>query len=802
MVRIRLNRKDKRIFSQPFLGLEAVEQKDFGLELGYFSGRALIEAIDKRIFRFRLTSKSEWEEKISDAVISKPGADFQVKNEPERLIISTSQLRVIIPEGEFRFEIYDREGKLLSQDFPGAGVRFAPGEFQLHRYISPEEEFYGLGDKYGSLNRRGKVWTFWNRDVGWRRFKKDPRYTSIPFLISLRGGLATGWFFDHPGWLQLELGRRFSSLFSIYGRGEELDFYFLYGPSLKGLIKLYAQLVGTSYLPPLWALGYHQSRYSYFSQMEIEELVEEFEKNDLPLSAIHLDIHYMQDFKVFTVDKNRFPDLKGLSDRLKEKGIYLVAIVDPGLKVDAGYLPYQRTRGKGILSADEKGREYRAKLWPGVSVFPDFFQPEAQEFWADEHKFLFEQGIEGIWNDMNEPSFWKSELRFKDLVIPLRGEENPKMYHRINNKKVAHSYCRNLYGQKQAQATLRAFQKFKPGKRHFILSRSGFAGIQRYAGIWTGDNLSQFGYLASSIAQIVSLGLCGVSFSGADIGGFALNCSPELFARWIELGAFYPFCRNHTAIKTRAQEPYQFGEEVLNIARKYLKLRYRFMPTLYSLFWLAYQTGLPIWRPLFLEFPFDVQAKKIKDQLLTGDSLLLAPVVEQGERKRKVYLPEGRWIDFWQDLSFYGPGWIELKAELSALPMLVREGGILIFQPEPVLKIPWQELIFELYPGDRQGEFVLYEDDGISLDYEKDIYSLRKLVVKKTEKGHQFLISAREGKMELKPRSCLLRFHLKDLPGEIHHNQKKIPAKIIKEKKILEIKTVLDEGENIWEIIY
>ena len=802
MPKIKLNRKDKKFFSQPLLALEALEQKAFGLELRYYSGRVLIEAVSPKIFRFRLTAKSEWEEKISDAVILKSGTDFKLERKLDRLIISTSHLRVIIPEGEFRFEIYDQEGRLLSQDFPGAGVRFASGEFQLHRYISPEEEFYGLGDKYGFLNRRGRLWTFWNLDVGWKQYKRDPRYSSIPFLISLRRELAVGWFFDHPGWLQLDLGRRFSSLFSIYGKGEELDFYFLYGPSLRDLIQLYAQLVGTSYLPPLWALGYHQSRYSYFTQKKIEELGEEFEKNQLPLSAIHLDIHYMEKFKVFTVDKARFPDLKGLSKRLKEKGIYLVAIVDPGLKVSKNYSPYLRAREKKILCADERGEEYQAKLWPGPSAFPDFFQEPAREFWAEEHKFLFEQGIEGIWNDMNEPSFWKSELRWGDLVLPLRGEEDPKMYHKFNHRRVPHSYCRNLYGQKQAQATVLAFKKFKPGKRHFILSRSGFAGIQRYAGVWTGDNLSRFEYLSASISQIISLGLCGVSFCGADIGGFALNCSSELFARWIELGAFYPFCRNHTAIKTRAQEPYQFGEEVLNIARKYLKLRYRFMPTFYSLFWLTHKTGLPIWRPLFLEFPADPQARKIEDQVLIGDSLLLAPVVEKKARRRKIYLPEGRWIDFWQNLSFYGAGWIELEAGLSHLPMLVREGGILIFQKEPILKLPWQELVFELYLGDRQGEFVLYEDDGESLDYEKGMYSLRQLTLKKTEKGHQFLITAREGKMEIKPRSCLIRFHLPALPREVYHNQKLVAGKIDSAQKILELNTILDERENIWEIIY
>ncbi len=786
----------------PLVGLEGIEEKEEGVELRYISGRVFIQAVLPEIVRLRI-SKSEFLPKpISDAVVWKKASSYKLNRELNRLVFLTDKLKVVIPEGEFRFEIFDENERLINRDFPGAGVRFDQDSFQVHRYIFPDERFYGLGDKYGELVRSAKSWIFWNVDVGWKKFKKDPRYTSIPFLISVRRDIYCGWFIDHSGWLKIDVGSKFSRLLSIYGAGKEIDIYFLYCRDLKTLVKNFTLLVGRSFLPPLWSLGYHQSRYSYFSQKEIEELVQEFEKRDIPLSAVYLDIHYMDKFKVFTVDKKRFPDLKGLAENLMKKGIRLVGIIDPGLYADESYKPYLRAKIEDVLCKTEQGEEYQARLWPGKCAFVDFFQEKAREFWAEEHKSLFETGISGIWNDMNEPSFWKMDLRKGELVIPLFGERHPKIVHQIGEFIVPHRHCRNLYGQKETVATIEAFKKFMPGKRWFVLSRSGFAGIQRYACIWTGDNISRFEYLASSISQILSLGLCGVSFVGADIGGFALDCSDELFARWIELGAFYPFCRNHSAITTRAQEPYRFGKDVEEIARKYIKLRYRFLPTLYSLFWQSHTEGLSIWRPLFMEFPKDSCIWNIEDQFMIGEFMMIAPVVEQGANKRKVYFPQGKWFDYWSEEIFCGPDEVEIDAELDHLPIFIREGGILIFQPQPKMKIPWEAIELDLYEGNGKTKFFLFEDDGESFDYLKGKYSLREIILNCLEEKISLTISPKKGKLNIEKRSWILRFHLTRSPVRIFYQKNLLPKEKIKSlsDKIVEVEIFPDDNEQKIEL--
>jgi len=795
-----MKRFQKPVERQALFGLRRVAETASGVQFQYLSGLAQVEVYRPGVIRLRITRSLIWPEKISNAVIAKPEGDFKLERKPDQVFIITDQLRMLIPEGPFRFEIYDQEEKLLSRDFPGLGPGFGPDDFSVNRYLFPDEEFFGLGDKYGGLSRKGKVWRFWNTDVGWKRFEKDPRYTSIPFLISLRPAAVCGWFFDQPGYLELNLGKKFPGLMTISGVGEEVDLYFLYAGSVKDLITLYTGLTGRTFLPPVWSLGYHQSRWSYFSQKEVAGVAEEFERREIPLSALHLDIHYMDQYQVFTVDQKRFPDLAGLSQKLKEKGVRLVSIIDPGLKVDPNYSPYQAAKEKGYLCLDEQGLEYQRRLWPGRSAFPDFFQPEVREFWSERHRGLFQQGISGIWNDMNEPSFWKYDLRAGKMVVSFRGEREPEMTHQVSDRKLRHIECRNLYGQMQCQATIEAFHKFRPGLRHFLLSRSGFAGIQRMSAIWTGDNKSRFSHLAGSVNQVLSMGLSGVSFAGADIGGFALDCKPELYARWIELGAFYPFCRTHSALRTQRQDPFRFGPEVEEIARNYLQLRYRLLPTLYSLFWEAHQTGVPIWRPLFLEFPSDWPARKIEDQFMVGQFLMLAPMVKKGQRERRVYLPEGKWMDFWERKEFSGPGWIREKADLSRMPIFIREGAVLIFQAKPELKIPWPELELEVYPGNQMGGFLLYEDDGESEEYLKGKFSQREFQVSKTGMGFNFYISAKKGDLPIPARRAKVRFYgLAEKPGVRMDGRQAKDFGWNPDKRLLELEIFLDDQEHLIE---
>ena len=743
------------------LGLRQALQDETGVELQYLTGLARIEAYSPRIIRFRVTSNAQFPEKISNAVLASPSGEFKLTRKPGQLRFATAELFALIPEGPFRFEIYGKDGALLSRDFPGLGPVFGEDGFKIHRQLSPEEKIFGLGDEYGPLSRKGRRWRLWNRDCC-RKYEKDPRYSSIPFLVSSRPGNFCAWFLDNPGRLEIDVGKKYPGLLSFHGVGADADLYFLSAQSLKELVSLYTSLTGRTFLPPLWAIGYQQSRWSYFSEQEVLELVSEFETRRIPLAAVHLDIHYLDNYKVFTVNPRRFPDLAGLTQKLAAKGIRLVTIIDSGVKSEKNYPTYEKGASSNFFCEREQGGEFRAQVWPQNCAFPDFFRKEVQEYWALEHQELFDQGVAGIWNDMNEPSMWKEEIRFRDFIFPLRHLLKPKMTHLIHGRKVRHSECRNLYGQKQCEATLMAFQKFRPGQRPFILTRSAFAGIQRLAATWTADNTSKFGHLKGSITEILSLGMSGVSFTGADIGGFRKNCSPELYARWIEMGAFYPLCRTHSAITASRQEPFRFGAEVEAIARKYINLRYRLLPAIYSLFRASHETGLPLWRPLMMEFPDDHAASGIEDQLMFGEFLMLAPVIKAGARNRSIYLPAGKWTDFWSEKIFQGPGWIEMDAGLDKMPMLVRQGAILVFQPRPELKIPWPELELDIYPGPGVSRFSLYEDDGESEGYLGGKFSLREFSLEKTRTGTRFSVSARQGNLDIPPRQTKIKLHLQE----------------------------------------
>ena len=802
-LKIRFRKEKPKPGPENFIGLQRVREEREGVELRYYNGLVRIQALCSNIIRLGLRKEFSASEEISEAVILKPGAKYHLERTPEQLAFSTEQLKLLIPEGAFRFEIYAGSEKLLSRDFPGLGPMLSGENFEVYRYIFPNEIFYGLGDKYGGLVRRKKFFRFWSQDLGSSRFDKDPRYSALPFLICYRSGIYYGWFIDYAGYLEINTGKKYPFLLRFKGKGSSANLYFLYGPSLKELVMAFTELVGRGFLPPVWALGYHQSRYSYFSQKEVEEIAEEFKKRDLPLSAIHLDIHYMDKFKPFTIDKKRFPALKKLSEKLGQESIRLVSIIDPGLKADKNYSPYLEAKEKGYLCEDEKGKEYQGRLWPGGCALPDFFRKEVQEFWAEQHKNLFEQGISGIWNDMNEPSLWRYDLRMGKLVIPLKKQKAPKIVHKIGEQRISHRRLRNLYGQKQCQATELAFKKFLPNKRPFILTRSGFAGIQRLSAIWTGDSQSRFEHLEQSIPQLLSFGLSGVSFAGADIGGFAKNCSKELYARWIQIGAFYPFCRTHSGIRTRAQEPYQFGAEVEKIAKEYIRLRYRLLPYIYSFFWQSHKTGLPLWRPLMMEFADDHTARMIEDQIMFGEFLMLAPVVKPKIKERRVYLPKGNWIDFWEKKVFSGPAWIELKAPLERMPILVQEGAILAFQKSANLKIPWETLELEVYPGDTQSVFQLYEDDGESEDYLDGKFSIREFSLEKKSEGLKLLISERRGEFSIPRRNVILKFYLLNSKPKVYLDDKVVEDFIWQEdKNMVELAMVLDELAHQIELIY
>ena len=588
------------------------------------------------------------------------------------------------------------------QGFPGLEAALPPAEG--HPYSGglgftleepPHRRYYGLGERTGFLDKKGKRYTFWNTDETKHTEATDRLYQSQPFLLISEGKEALGLALDESFPLVFDLAFSHPGRSRIQTPGPTLDLYLLPGPTPAEVVTRLTALFGRPPLPPRWALGYHQSRYGYQSQEEVRAVAEAFAAHNIPLSALWLDIDYMDGYRVFTFDRYRFPDPKALAKELGRRGIHLVAIVDPGVKKEAGYPVYEEGHARGYFVRTARGEELVGEVWPDPAVWPDFTRPEVREWWGNLHRRLLEAGIAGIWNDMNEPSAFALKNAASDpawgKTLPLSARHGEK----------THLEVHNLYGQCMSRATFEGLSRLAPERRPFVLSRSGFLGIQRYAWVWTGDNQSRWEHLFMSIPMLLNLGLSGVAFAGADIGGFAEDASAELLWRWSWLGAFYPFMRNHSAKTSRRQEPYAFGEPWTGRIAEAIRFRYRLLPYLYTLAAEAAVTGAPLMRPMFWHFPAEAEAYRVNDQFLLGPALLVAPIVRPGEEARAVWLPPGRWQDWWTGEVFEG-GRYQVARDHGRIPLFLREG----------FAVPLAEegLAFRVFGAKAEGR--LYQDAG------------------------------------------------------------------------------------------
>ena len=594
----------------------------------------------------------------------------------------------------------------------------------MHRV--PENAYiYGFGEKDGPLNKRGwKKLVLRNEDpgLGYMRPERDPLYINIPFYIMTKKGYALGVYIDSPSYMEIDPCISRNDILTVRKKGKDLDYYIFLGDNVRDILYYFTELVGRTYIPPLWALGYHQSKWSYKSEKEVMDIAKKFRKNNIPCDAIHLDIDYMDGFRVFTWNRKRFPDPKAMIDRLHQMGFKVVVIIDPYAKCDNNYFLYREMLDRKCYVRDKRGKPFLAYGWPGKSLMPDFCIEECRDWWGEQYlKFHKKYGIDGFWNDMNEPSV---ETRVRYLF--KLGIKRDNMVFDVDGKDLGVEYVGNIYGFLQSMATHNALRK--TGRRFFILSRSGFAGIQRYSANWTGDIWSTWKHLGRSISMLLNLGLSGVVFAGADIGGFApllLKAGSKLFARWIQLGLFYPFMRVHYMKYKPSQEPWRFGRKVLEISRKCINLRYRLLPYLYSLFWKSRKTGVPIIRPLFLEFEWDEKTYSIDDEFMFGPSILVAPIVTKKDIRR-IYLPKGHWLDFNKnEVVISGGEWLEYFADIYTIPIFIRDGGIVVMQEAQQYVGEREVTEYELYifSIEENGSFILYEDDGATFDYEKGIYS-------------------------------------------------------------------------------
>ncbi|MGC4375347.1 glycoside hydrolase family 31 protein [Fictibacillus sp. Mic-4] len=694
--------------------MKSFKQNEDRFEFACERGSVVILFYRKDIVRVVMNPSGQPRLESSFAVVAVPEeVGIQVKEEKHQLHIRSERLAVIVQKQPFRLSFYDETGNLLVREGDLGMAYNEKKEMICYKEMDKDDNYYGFGEKTGFLNKRGEKMVMWNTDMyAPHNPETDTLYVSIPFFMTLREGKAHGIFFDHTGKTTFDM-REEGETYSFAAESGQLDYYVMAGRSPKAVVEQYTHLTGRAPLPPKWSLGYHQSRYSYQSETEVRELAETFRAKEIPLDVIHLDIHYMDGYRIFTFDGERFPDPGRLIAELKEKGIRVVPIVDPGVKEDPEYFLYQEGVYGDHFCKYLHGDIYHGDVWPGNSAFPDFTNTKTRKWWGEKHQVYTDLGICGIWNDMNEPAVF-NETKTMDVKVMHGNDGNPQ----------THRQMHNIYGLLMGEATYTGLKELLHGRRPFLLTRAGYAGVQRYAAVWTGDNRSFWEHLALSLPMCMNLGLSGVPFAGPDVGGFAHDTTKELLIRWTQVGAFTPFFRNHSAIESKRQEPWAFGEEAERIIKRYIELRYRWLPHLYTLFKEAASTGLPIMRPLLMEYADDENVLNLSDQFMLGSTVMIAPILQPGTSHRVVYLPEGNWIDYWTDERYEGGGHRLYKASLETLPIFIKEGAIL---PHGTAKQstsdPETKMTFHIYgTPDGKSEYCLYEDDGETFAFEKGEY--------------------------------------------------------------------------------
>jgi alpha-glucosidase len=543
--------------------------------------------------------------------------------------------------------------------------------------------------------------------------------------MGLKNEKAYGILFDNTNRSYFNMAQESDDYYYFYANDGSLTYYFINGPEISDVLDRYTDLTGKAEKPAKWTLGFHQSKWGYTPE-EIVDVAKTYKEKKIPLDTMHFDIDYMDGYRVFTWNKEK--DYLGALKQVKAMGLNAIAINDPAVKVDENNITYKEGTEKGYWAKNPDGTNFVGEVWPGDSVFPDFSKPEVRNWWAKKHSTLFDAGIDGIWNDMNEPAVFDGPYHTMPLDVEF-GEGANKM---------KHTEYHNLYGHDEAESTYNAFKMHKENQRPFVLTRDMYAGTQRYAALWTGDNVSNWEHLQMSIPMNANVGLSGVAFVGNDIGGFAKRPNAELFARWIQVGALLPFARDHYDSDAKSevkvgQEPWQYGQQVEDISRKYIELRYQLLPYLYDAFVKASENGAPVQQPLVYQFQNDENTYDISDQFMFGDNLMAAPVVQEGQTSRQVYLPAGEtWVDYWTGKEYKGGQTIARKADLGTMPLYVKKNTITPMREvqQQTDEKPLTNLVLDTYV-DREATYTFTEDDGASYDYKDGEYNETVFTVKK-----------------------------------------------------------------------
>jgi alpha-glucosidase len=699
-----------------------------GIELVGGAVAMRVVALREDIVRVRMCVGGEWAEDASWVVLD-AARQGSVAVEPlettDAIGFRTASLSVRVYWDSGRLVVLDRAGRIVSEDAPGWPVTFRNGGFSVSKAIPAGEKYFGLGDKTGPLARNDQAFVLWNTDPGNFQESTDPIYKSIPFVIGMRGAASFGLLLDNTGRSHFDFGKRERDVFCFGAETGPLDYYIMVEDNPKRVVMAYAHLTGRPPMPPLWALGYQQSRYSYRTAEEVRAVAARLREERIPADAINLDIDFQDRFRPFTADPQRFPDFPLLIEELARSQFRVVAITDPHLPVvpGGGYGPYQSGVIGDHFVRGKDGGTFVGAMWGGKSAYPDFTSKQARLWWGGLYRRFVRDGVAGFWNDMNEPVVTDNPQGTMPLDAAHRIEEPG-----FASRTAEHREIHNIYGMLNTRATHEGLLALRPNRRPFVLTRATFAGGHRYAATWTGDNSATWNHLRLGVAMLLNLGLCGFALSGADIGGYFGSASPELLTRWFQIGAFMPLFRNHAFKESAAREPWVHGEPHTSIRRRFIEERYRLLPYLYTLAQEASHTGLPIMRPMFLEFPATAASRPwfVREplaQFLLGPRLLVAPApFPDMPDPYEVTLPGIAWYDYWTGERVPGSG-VEsgrpvtatVTPSLETIPVYVRGGAILPRQPvvQSTAEVPSGPLELAVYPGPKcHGSIYLDEGDG------------------------------------------------------------------------------------------
>jgi alpha-glucosidase len=715
-----------------FEHVSSVESTPRGLIAGLHGERLRLDLVRDDVVRVKISRGGVFDESPTFAVCVDPLSEnvaFEVERDEGVVRLRTAALVVSLGLDPFRLDVHRPDGSVVvetARNADGAcwGYATLNDAFEVRRRCRPEDAFYGLGEKTGRHNRRGREFTLWNTDVldphttaeftagrapgdprGDRTSTEfDPYYVSIPFVYhhAHPSGTMAGSFVDNGFRATYDLTG--AEEYAMRFEGGQYTEYLFAGPAMADVLEAYTWLTGRIGLPPLWSLGYHQCRWFRYTQDAVEAVARRHRELEVPCDAVWLDIEYMDGYRVFTWDPAAFPDAAGMLGRLADDGFRVVTIVDPGVKAEPGYRIFDEALERGLLCRTEGGDVYIGDVWPGATAFPDFVREEARTWWGGLNAAHVRSGVAGVWNDMNEPA--------TGAVAPDRM--------RFDGGRASHARFHNQYALLMAMGTAVGLRDAMPDRRPFVLSRAGSPGIQRYAANWLGDNQARWDHLWLSMPMGMGFGVSGQPFLGADVGGFQGHTNAELFLRWMQYGTLTPFCRNHSEIGNADQYAWAWGDVVLGLVRDAIALRYRLLPYLYAAFVRASETGAPVQRPLVFDHQDDPAVRDLDDEYLLGPDLLVAPVTAAGQTARQVYLPAGDWYD-WHTGELVGGGRYVLAATpMDHIPIFARGGAVVAMWPQaPPSTAGHRPAVVELhlFLPDAEGEHrsLLQEDDGTTL---------------------------------------------------------------------------------------